>query len=86
MNRQNVILALGLLLIVANGVASGQVQNLWNTIKGLPKNGTTTIGGTTGGGGGINIPSNGSPPSVNIPILPFGGANVPLTIPTSASI
>lgn len=83
MNRQNVILALGLLLIVANGVASGQIQNLWNTVKGLPKN-TTTIGGVNGGGG-INIPSNGAPPSVNIPLLPFGGANIPVPVPSSNS-
>jgi hypothetical protein len=83
MDRQNVILALGLLLVLANAIASGEMQSLWNTVKGTGTNSTTTIGGTTGGGGGINIPQNGSPPSVNIPILPFGGANIPVPIPSS---
>lgn len=35
MNRQNVILALGLLLIIANGIASGELQSLWHDVTGL---------------------------------------------------
>lgn len=80
MNRQNVILALGLLLVLANGIASGEIPQLWSTVKGI--NGNTTIApsvnipgvgpttitpGGVIGGGGVTVGPNG--PNLTLPVI-----------------
>lgn len=62
MNRQNVILALGLLLVLANGIASGEIQSLWHDVTGLSA--SSNPNQNIGGGPPNNLPyknSNGVP-------------------------
>lgn len=73
--RQNVILALGLLLVLANGIASGEIPYLWDTIKGLP-----TPGPLIGPGqkGKFNPLGTTTVPSTN-PTTTVPGTTIPVT-------
>lgn len=57
MNRQNVILALGLLLVLANGIASGEIQSLWHDVTGL------SAAATNANQGGQPLPTEQGPPN-----------------------
>lgn len=65
MNRQNVILALGLLLVLANGIASGEIQSIWHSITSLSGTGsapsTPTLGNILDPNGGTLANPNRGP-------------------------
>lgn len=72
MNRQNVILALGLLLIIANGIASGELTFLWHSISGLPTGNNDNLTDPSTGHYGKFYAPPGTPPP-NAPNSNVGG-------------
>lgn len=52
--RQDLLLGLGISLVVANAVANGALQTIWNAVKGTGKSATPAAGSTPATGAVVN--------------------------------
>jgi hypothetical protein len=83
---KNTVLVLGLLLVVANAIASGEAAQLWSTVKGsagtpLPGTAGSVNGITRDPNGNITIPNQTLPGVGDTTVTPGGAVKVgPLTL------
>lgn len=86
--RQNTVLVLGLALVVANGVASGELKDLWAIVKGSQPSDAMAPGTVVGADGDFitTAPATGgtTPPVQKFPITGGTSTAPPVTkAPTS---